>query len=158
MNTHNKLTTEKSIVDIQQQLKLIDRKAKLSSLWIFMLLNFFVRDIHEFGRSGFLQEMMTGVIDGVQLTEEIFLFSGIMMQIPLGMVFLSRMLPHRFNRWANIIASVFTIGIVINIGANDLDDLLHLAIEVITLAFIIWSAWTWSNSIEVLRSDVTLKS
>jgi len=151
MNTHKKLTTEDLIVDIQHQLKFIGMKARLSSLWIFMLLNFFLRDIHEFGRAGFLQEIMTGVIDGVQLTEEIFLISGIMMQIPLGMVFLSRMLPYRFNRWANIIASVFTIGIVFNIGANDLDDTFHLAVEVITLVSIIWSAWTWSHPKKTLR-------
>lgn len=45
----------------------LDRKAKLSSLWIFVFFNMIFRDRHEFGRAGFLEEMMTGVVNGVQI-------------------------------------------------------------------------------------------
>jgi hypothetical protein len=34
------------------------------------------RDLHEFGRSGFLEEMMTGVVNGVQITDGLLLLVG----------------------------------------------------------------------------------
>ena len=37
----------------------------LSVLWISIILNFFARDIHELGRPGMLEQMMSGTIDGV---------------------------------------------------------------------------------------------
>lgn len=155
MNTQHKLKTTDPIVDLQYKLDLMEMKSKLSTLWIFTFLNMIFRDLHEFGREGFLAEMMTGIVSGVQLTEELLLFGGIVVAIQIAMVILSQMLPYRFNRWANIIVGVLTIGVIFSNGTNDLDDIWFSAIEVITLAFIIWSAWTWSNSNGVLRSNVT---
>src|SRR5215216_2702946 len=47
----------------------IDMKALLSTIWIFVLFNIAFRDIHEILRPGFLEEVMTGTINGVQMTE-----------------------------------------------------------------------------------------
>lgn len=46
----------------------------LSILWVFIILNFFARDIHELGRPGMLEQMMSGTIDGVVVTEMLMLF------------------------------------------------------------------------------------
>ena len=40
----------------------MDIKALLSTLWIFVLFNMVFRDLHEFGRPGFLEEIMTGSV------------------------------------------------------------------------------------------------
>ena len=48
----------------------------LSTLWIFIILNFFARDIHELGRPGMLEQMMSGTIDGVVITEFLMLLGG----------------------------------------------------------------------------------
>ena len=72
----------------------------LSTLWIFVLLNLFAKDIHEFGRPGMLQQIMTGVVDGVTITEELMLLGGVMFEIPILMVLLSQILPCRINRRA----------------------------------------------------------
>lgn len=45
-----------------------DRRALLSVLWIFVVLNFFARDIHELGRPGMLAHMMSGRIMRVAWT------------------------------------------------------------------------------------------
>lgn len=92
----------------------MDMKAKLSTLWIFVLFNIVFRDIHELFRPGFLEEIMTGTVNGVQLTEERLLVAGIMMEIPIVMVVLSRVLKYRINRWANIIGGAIGIVFVIN--------------------------------------------
>jgi hypothetical protein len=55
----------------------------LSILWVFIILNFFARDIHELGSPGMLEQMMSGIIDGVVITEMLMLFGGIMIEIPI---------------------------------------------------------------------------
>ncbi len=121
----------------------MDVKALLSTLWIFVLFNMIFRDLHEFGRPGFLEEIMTGIVNGVQITEELMLLGGIMAEVPISMVLLSRVLKYRVNRWANIIAGAITMAFVINNGARDLDDVFFAAIEASALALIVWCAWKW---------------
>lgn len=53
-------------MEINQKLSTLEMKTRLSTLWIFTLLNVIFRDIHEFVRPGFLEELMTGV----QVTEQ----------------------------------------------------------------------------------------
>ena len=121
----------------------MDIKALLSTVWIFVLFNMIFRDLHEFGRPGFLEEIMTGIVNGVQITEGLMLLGGIMAEIPISMVLLSRVLKYRINRWANIIAGAITIVLVINNGARDLDDVFFATIEVLSLSLIVWCAWKW---------------
>lgn len=131
-------------MNTEQMLKMLNIKTKLSTLWIFILLNMIFRDIHEFGRAGFLEEMMSGVVNGTQITEELMLIGGIMIEIPILMVLLSQLLPYRWNRLTNILASVFMIIIGISMGANDLDDIFFLGIEIVALLGIIWYTWRWA--------------
>jgi Sec-independent protein secretion pathway component TatC len=101
------------------------------------------RDLHEFGRPGFLEEIMTGIVNGVQITEGLMLIGGIMAEIPISMVLLSRVLKYRINRWANIMAGAITIAFVINNGVKDLDDIFFATIEIVALTLIVWCAWKW---------------
>ncbi|MGB3655263.1 MAG: DUF6326 family protein [Rivularia sp. (in: cyanobacteria)] len=126
----------------------MDIKALLSTLWIFVLFNMIFRDLHEFGRPGFLEEIMTGIVNGVQITEGLMLLGGIMAEIPISMVLLSRVLKYKINRWANIIAGAITIVIVIQNGAADLDDMFFATIEIVSLSFIVWCAWKWRKPLE----------
>ncbi len=121
----------------------MDIKALLSTLWIFVLFNMIFRDLHEFGRPGFLEEIMTGVVNGVEITEGLMLIGGIMAEVPISMVLLSRILKYRINRWINIFAGTVTISLIINNGARDLDDVFFATIEVVSLLVIIWFAWKW---------------
>jgi len=121
----------------------MDLKAKLSTLWIFFLLNLIFRDIHDLFRPGLLEQMMTGVVNGTQVTEELLLLGGIMVEIPISMVLLSRLLNYRFNRWANIIAGSITLTSIIANKPIDLDDLFFTTIEIIALGAIVWLAWQW---------------
>jgi hypothetical protein len=130
-------------MDTNQKLSTLDMKTKLSTLWIFVLLNVIFRDIHELFRPGFLEEMMTGTVNGVQLTEGTLLVAGITLETLIAMVLLSRVLAYRVNRWTNIIVGAVAVPLVIGIGPKDLDDMFFAAIEVVSLALIIWFAWTW---------------
>jgi hypothetical protein len=125
-----------------------DKKALLSTLWIFVLLNIIFRDIHEFFRPGLLKEMMAGVVNGNKVTEEVMLIGAIMVEIPILMVLLSRILNYRINRWVNIIIGAITIALVIGMGQKDLDDLFFTTVEVIALSVIIWLAGKWRKYFE----------
>lgn len=118
----------------------------LSTLWIFVLLNLFARDIHELGRPGMLQQIMSGVVDGVTITEELMLLGGVMFEIPILMVLLSQILPYKINRRANLGAGAVTIVIEVYSNLNpDLDNIFFLAIKILALLSVIWVAWKWKG-------------
>ena len=116
----------------------------LSTLWIFVILNIFARDFHELGRPGMLQQVMSGVVDGVTITEELMLLGGIMIEIFIVMVALSQVLKYRVNRCVNMIVGPIAIMIVVMTNLSpDLDNIFFMTIEIITLLAIIGVAWRW---------------
>lgn len=120
-------------MDTSRQLITMEMKARLSTLWIFVLLNLLFRDIHELFRPGLLQEMMTGTVNGVQMTQGVLLAGGIMLEFLIAMVILSRVLEYRANRWANMIVSAVAIPLVVGSGPKDLDDRFFATVEVVAL-------------------------
>jgi len=123
----------------------MDTKVMLSTLWLFVLLNMIFRDIHEFIKAEFIQEILTGIVNGTQITEGLLLIGAIMIELPIVMVLLSRVLKYGINRWANIIISSFNIALIIINRPGDYDDIFFAAIEIAALLLIIRYAWKWSE-------------
>ncbi|OAN75117.1 hypothetical protein A8B78_16935 [Jannaschia sp. EhC01] len=116
----------------------------LSVLWIFIILNFFARDIHELGRPGMLEQMMSGTIDGVVITEMLMLLGGIMIEVPILMTILALLLPHGINRWANIGVGLLTMVMIVAMNLKpDLDNVFFMGIQLIALIAIVGIAWQW---------------
>jgi hypothetical protein len=116
----------------------------LSILWVFIILNFFARDIHELGRPGMLEQMMSGTIDGVVITEMLMLFGGIMIEIPIMMTVLALLLPHRLNRWANIGVGLLSMVMIVAMNLKpDLDNVFFMSIQLIALIAVVGIAWQW---------------
>lgn len=126
---------------------LADPRALLSVLWVFTVLNFFARDIHELGRPGTLEQVMSGTIDGVKVTEGLMLLGGVMIEIPILMTILPLLLRQSINRWANVGAALFTM---ITIAATnlrpDLDNVFFMIIQLIALIAIVRIAWQWHSN------------
>ncbi|MBT3320700.1 MAG: hypothetical protein HN392_00255 [Anaerolineae bacterium] len=125
----------------------LDKRAKISSLWVFVFLNMIFRDLHELGRLGFLEEMMTGVVDGVQITEGLMLIGGIMIAVPLLIIPLTQFLNFKANRLANLFMGALQI--VSTLGVNrtpDLDNVFFAVIEIAALLLIIRLAWNWKKT------------
>jgi hypothetical protein len=119
----------------------------LSILWVFIILNFFARDIHELGRPGMLEQMMSGTIDGVVITEMLMLLGGIMIEIPMLMTVLALLLPHEMNRWANIGVGLLTMVMIVAMNLKpDLDNVFFMGIQLIALIVIVGIAWQWRAS------------
>lgn len=124
-----------------------NRRVLLSVLWIFIILNFFARDIHELGRPGMLKQMMSGTIDGVKVTEFLMLLGGILIEIPILMTVLALLLPHAINRWTNIGVGLLTIAMIVAMNRDpDLDNVFFMGIQLIALIAIIGIAWRWCDN------------
>ena len=54
-----------------------------------------------------LRGYLEGDVGGIHVTGGFLLASAIRMEIPIAMVLLSRLLPYRANRWANIATGAF---------------------------------------------------
>ena len=125
----------------------VQPRVLLSILWILVILNFFARDIHELGRPGMLEQMMSGTVDGVKITELLMLFGGIMIEIPILMTVLTLLLPHGGNRWANIGTGLLTIVMIVAMNLKpDLDNVFFMSIQLIALIAVVGIAWQWRAS------------
>ncbi|ASC70620.1 hypothetical protein XM38_015600 [Halomicronema hongdechloris C2206] len=127
-------------MNLQKQMLTMETKAKLSTLWIFVLLNVIFRDLHELAKPEYLEELMNG-----QVTEQMLLLAGFMIEVPIAMVLLSRLLPYGANRWTNIIAAVIVLSLLIMYGTTDLDDTFFIIVKIAALSLVIWTAWRWRN-------------
>jgi hypothetical protein len=117
-----------------------DMKVRLSTLWIFVMFNMVFADIVGFLNPGTLEEMMA-----MKPAPGVLLIFSLLLEIPIAMIVLSRLLSYRVNRWANIIAGVITILWVIGGGNASLSYIFFAAIEVACMLLIIWYAWKWTE-------------
>ncbi|MBI5971535.1 MAG: hypothetical protein HY884_10330 [Deltaproteobacteria bacterium] len=129
-----------------------DMKIRLSTLWIVVMFNMVFADILTFITPGVLKEMMTGYAGEIQITKGILLVFAVLLEIPIAMIFLSRVLKYRANRWANIIAGVITIAFIIGGGSTTPHYIFLAAIEVVCISLIVWRAWKWKNPEDNLNS------
>ena len=126
----------------------MDMKVKLSTLWIFLLFNYIYCDLFTaFDPTVMKSLVMTGSSGGFEFTQGFLLGFSIIMEIPIAMVLLSRILKHKANRWANIIAGVIMTAIQVSslFGSPTMYYIFFSIIEIACLLFIIWYSWTWTN-------------
>ena len=121
----------------------INPKLKLSALWLFILLNIIFRDIHQFTMKSHLEMLLTGIYNGTKVTETLMLIGGIVLEIPIAMVLFSLLLKRKYNRIANFVAVVLTIGLFMMEPPSDMDDVFFKVIELIGLIAIIVTAGKW---------------
>jgi hypothetical protein len=125
-----------------------DRKALLSTIWIFAVLNYLYCDLLSLMDANLLNQYLAGNVGGLQFTQEFLLGAAILMEISMAMVLLSRVLNYRVNRWANIVAGVITTAVQVGsltFGASTMYYWFFSIIENAATASIVWLAWTWCN-------------
>ena len=86
-----------------------DMRVALSALWIFMMLNYLYCDVISLFDPAVLRDVVTGssTSGSVQMTPELLMASAVLMEIPIAMILLSRVLAYRANRWVNVTAAAF---------------------------------------------------
>lgn len=128
----------------EQTTKKIDTKVLLSTLWIVVLFNMLKADILSLYIPGVFDEMAR--FAGDTPITQLMLGAAVMIEIAIVMILLSRLLPYKVNRWANIAASFITIVFIIGGGATYPHYIFIATVEVVCLLLIAWNAWRWPNS------------
>lgn len=128
--------TDKKIADTN------DRKAILSTLWIFVIFNYLYGDLAMMiFRPGAYQKIVA------EMSEGLVLGATVLMESLIAMVFLPRVLKYRANRWANIIMGIVgtAFAALTLVGKPPAFYIFLSAIEIACTSFIVWYAWTWPN-------------
>jgi len=121
----------------------IDTNTKLSALWLFILLNIIFRDLHQFANKPFLEMLLTGTYNGIEVTEELLLLGGFLAEVPIAMVLFSLLLTRRICRPVTFVAVVITAATLLSSAPTDMDDVFFLVVELAPMVAILWTAWTW---------------
>ncbi len=119
-----------------------ERKRVLPLLWTYVMFNMVFADIIGFLHPGTLEEMIA-----MKPPQSLLLLFSFLLEIPIVMIVLSRMLPRKANRIANITASVITILWVTGGGTLSASYIFFAAMEVGCMLFIIRSAWMWRDPV-----------
>ena len=137
MNTNSPKILEKVKVNV---------KIKLSALWIALMFCYTYADILGFYAPGNIEELISGEIAGIQMTQGLLFGSAILMAIPSVMVFLSLTLKAKANRWANIIVGIVYLGVLGSTfltGRNPAYYIFYAIVKAAILVLIVWQAWKW---------------
>ena len=117
-----------------------DLRVRISTLWIVVMFTMAFADIVGFMNPGSLEKAMSGDV-GFVITQELLLVFAVLLEVPIAMIYLSRVLKGGWNRWVNIAACVLTAVFVIGMGSEYLSYYFFAAVEVICMLFIVWFAW-----------------
>ena len=122
-------------------------RRKISSLWIVMLFLFAYGDIFGFFKPGQIQDVITGEVSGIKITQAFLLGASIYITVASAMVFLSLVLRPAVSRWTNIVLAVlFIVSIVVSVIGESWVYFIFLSIaEIGLLLLIVWYAWTWPS-------------
>lgn len=119
-------------------------KIKLSGIWVALMLTYLLGDVLRI----FSGDFEAGEIGGMEIGQELYLVLAVILVIPVVMVFLSLTLPHKANRWVNIILAIFFF--VFNlIGLPTYPSAYDRFLIIVGLVFnilTIWYAWRWPTS------------
>lgn len=118
-------------------------RIKISGLWVSLMLTYLLGDVMRI----FSGDFAAGEVQGMQVSQGLYLVMAVIMLLPILMVYLSLVLDHKANRLTNMILSIFFF--VFNaIGLPTYPSLYDQFLIVVGLVFnlvIVWVAWKWSK-------------
>ncbi len=124
----------------------MDTKVKLSTIWLFATLNYLYCDVVTVMYPQKLKQFLAGSVGGMEITPGFLLGAGILVEIPIAMVLLSRVLKDRPNRWANLLAGI--VMTVVQVSTLLLSQptpyyVFFSIVEIASTLAVIWIAWRW---------------
>lgn len=127
----------------------LDKKVLLSTLWIFAVLNYLYADVLSLMNPTRLNEFMNGVVGGMTITPMFLFIGGVLMEMAIVMVLLSRVLKYKWNRITNILSGIIhTLAVLASlfVGSAEMFYVFFALIEIATTSYIIFLAWTWEEN------------
>lgn len=128
----------------------MDVQTKLSLLWIFVTVNYIFCDVFTLMYSEELKQILSGTTGAFKMTQSFLLTFAIIMEIPMVMIVLSRILKYRVNRIISITAGILLTLIQATslfVGRPTLHYIFFSVVEIATTLFIVWIALKWNKSV-----------
>jgi hypothetical protein len=132
-----------------------DIQGTLSTLWVFALFNYLYCDVLGLMDPVSLKAIFAGNVGGILITQEFLFSAAVLMEIPIAMVLLSKLLKYKMNRLANIVAG--TIMTIVQISSLFFGTppttyyIFFSIIEISCTALIVWYAWNWPKPEDLNR-------
>jgi hypothetical protein len=124
-------------------------RAKLAAAWTsFMFLYIYVDYFHLY-KPGAIDDLRAGVVWEFQITQTLLILFLTSIAIPILMILLSTTLPARANRATNLVVASLNIPYAMFNAVGESWTYfygLSIGLEVLLLAFILRSAWTWPRT------------
>ncbi len=125
-------------------------------LWIFVTANYLYCDVLSLMDPKFVRDLIEGGPEGMPMTESFLFYAGLLMEIPLAMILVSRFTDRRFGRGANLVAGLVMTMVQIGsfwFGTSPTTHYMFFsAVEIATTTTIAWIAWNWPNPPDSLPS------
>ena len=125
-------------------------KVRIAVLWIFLAVAMSASMILYFMEPGAIEEIMTGIMEGLKINSGTIIFFSLFWLIPMAMAFLSVTLQDMINRKINIILGIiFTIFYIGHLfmhlmrGELPLDHLIMCLLMILLPVLILWYALKW---------------
>lgn len=117
----------------------------LSALWVFVTLNYLYCDIVTVMDPEIFKDLGTGHMGDLEVTQGFLLGAAILVEIPIAMTILSRVLHGSALRWTSVGAGVVMTLVQVAsllVGTPTPYYIFFSAIEIATTAGIAWYAWS----------------
>jgi hypothetical protein len=135
----------------------LDMTVKLSTLWIFASLSYLYCDVISLMDPELLKQYLAGNVNGLAFTPGFLLGAAILIEIPISMVLLSRVLNYRANRWTNIAAGTVMTAVqtlTLFMGFPAPYYLFLSILEIAATALIVGYAWKWREPAAAVQPRV----
>jgi len=126
-------------------------QAKLAAAWTSLMFLVIYIDFFHLFQPGAIDQIRGGAIFEFDISATLMSAFFVIIAIPALMVMLSMALPARVNRVTNLVVASLCIPLMVFNAAGAPSDYafyyaLTIGVEVLILAFILRSAWTWPRS------------
>lgn len=123
-------------------------QAKMAAAWTSLMFLVIYVDYYALYKPGVLDEIQAGTIHEFDIGPTFVTLGFTLIAIPSVMILLSTILPARANRITNLTVATLYIPVMIyNVAGESWDYAyfygLSIGVEVLILAYILHSAWTW---------------
>ena len=127
-------------------------QAKMAAAWTSLMFFVIYIDYFHLYQPGAIDQIRGGGIYEFDITPRLMTIFVVVIGIPALMVMLSMALPARVNRATNLVVASLYIPVMVFNAAGATSDwafyyALHIGLEVLILAFILRSAWTWPRRV-----------
>ena len=126
-------------------------QAKLAAAWTSFMFFYIYVDYFHLYKPGFVDDILAGIVHEFDIGPTFVAIGLTLVAIPILMILLSTTLPARVNRTINLVVATLYIPVSMYNAAGESRTYsyfygLSIGLELLLLAFILRSAWTWPRT------------